>query len=101
MDIMKLKEEYNNTPEEKISFDSILKEIQDSTSNVVLGNYEFKELTMKQQRKIMNGGYDNIEISAKFSNVYNEFIAENVILTNDMVSSDQVITLETRPAVLS
>lgn len=100
---MKLKDEYNKPAEqtEKISFANILSEIQNTTTNVVLGNLEFKELTMKQQRKIMNGGYDNIEISAKFSNVYNEFISENVLVTDDMVSSEKVITLETRPAVLS
>lgn len=99
---MKLKD--NNTSEEshgKISFDNILKEIQDNTSSGTIGNLEFTELTMKQQRRIMNGGYDNIEISAKFANVYNVFIKENVRLTDDMVSSDQVVTLETRPAILS
>lgn len=102
---MKLKNSENADAQganlEGISFDSILKELSSTTKKNVLGNMEFKEITMKQQRKIMNGGYDNIEISAKFADVYNEFIAENVVITNDMVPSTKVITLETKPFVLN
>lgn len=102
---MKLKNSENAEAQganlEGISFDSILNELSSTTKRNVLGNMEFKEITMKQQRKIMNGGYDNIEISAKFADVYNEFIAENVVVTNDIVPSTKVVTLETKPYVLN
>lgn len=86
---------------EKISFDSILNELTESTATNVVGSYEFKELTMKQQRKILNGGYDGVEISAKFANVYNEFICENVTLTDSPMSVAKAITLDVKPYVLN
>lgn len=84
------------------SFDNILNELDNETLFVkTIGDVEIKALTMKQQRKIMGGGYDNVEISAKFSDIYNDFIRENVTLKDEIVSPGQVITLEMRPFILN
>lgn len=100
MDDMKFTDE-EGTKADDITFDSILNELSETTSKNVVGYYEFKELTMKQQRKILNGGYDNVEISAKFSNIYNEFIAENVRLVNSPMSVAKEITLDIKPFILN
>ena len=96
-----MKMTHDNAQEEGITFDSILNELtEDSASNVV-GGFEFKELTMKQQRKILSGGFDTVEISAKFADIYNTFICENVVSTESPVHTSKLVTLATKPFILN
>lgn len=92
----------DETADNGISFDNILNELDKGGLFVkTIGGVEIKALTMKQQRRIMGGGYDNVEISAKFSDIYNDFIRENVTLKDEIVNPGQIITLETRPFILN
>ena len=87
---------------DQLSFSDVLGEVSKSIENETkqIGNLQFSQVTYKQQRKILNSGYDQVEIPAKMSNIYNDFIKENVKLVDDPVESTQVITLENKVAVL-
>lgn len=87
---------------DQLSFSDVLGEVSKSVENETkqIGNFQFSQVTYKQQRKILNSGYDQVEIPAKMSNIYNDFIKENVKLVDDPVESTQVITLENKVAVL-
>lgn len=86
---------------ESISFDNILNELDSTVSAKEVGNFEFKAITMKQQRKIASGAFDPVEIPAKYANIYNNFISENVKVKNEIVDATAFITLETKPYVLA
>lgn len=85
-----------------MKFSDILGEISSEVNNQnkIIGNMSFSQVTYKQQRKILNSGYDQVEIPAKMANIYNEYIDENVVVIDDMVKSIDVLTVETKPAVL-
>lgn len=81
----------------QLGFDSILSELKKNSKESVKGNYTFKELSLKQQRKILNGQFDSVEVPAKISNIYTEYISELVVKNDDMVDAVKIITLETKP----
>jgi hypothetical protein len=62
-----------------------------------VGPYTFKELTHKQQRKILGGNFDAVEIPAKLANIYSDYLSESVSINEDPVDLARVITLETKP----
>lgn len=80
-----------------LTFDSLLNELKNNNTEVVLGSYSFRELTHKQQRKILSGSFDAVEIPAKLSNIYSEYLSESVAKIDDAVDLSRIITLETKP----
>lgn len=86
--------------EENISFDSLLDELENNINSVSKGGYDIKALNLKQQRKILNTSYDAVEIPAKLSNIYNDFIRENVMVKDNMLSSDKIITVAQKSLLL-
>lgn len=80
-----------------LTFDNIIAELKTNNKVSEKNNYTFKELTLKQQRKILNASYDPVEIPIKISTIYNEYISESVSLKDDVVDAARVITLETKP----
>lgn len=82
------------------SFESILSELKNNTKEVEKGNYTVKEITLKQQRKILNGGFEAIEMPAKLANIYNEFIKESVYRSDTMVDVLQITTVDIKPFIL-
>lgn len=80
-----------------LTFDTLINELKNNSSQIVKGGYTFKELTHKQQRKILGGGFDAVEIPAKLANIYNDFLSESVYMNDDAVDMARVITLETKP----
>lgn len=91
-----------STKNNEINFADVIGEVTKSvqSNTTVIGNLEFTQVTHNQQRTILSSGYDQVEIPAKVANIYNQFIAENVKVTDDMVSSVEHITLETKIPVL-
>lgn len=80
-----------------LTFDSLINELKNNSSQLTKGPYTFKELTHKQQRKILSTNFDPVEIPAKLANIYTDYLSESVYMTDDPVDLAHVITLETKP----
>lgn len=83
--------------ENALTFDTLINELKSNSSQLVKGGFTFKELSHKQQRRILGGGFDAVEIPAKLANIYNDFLSESVYMNDDLVDMARVITLETKP----
>lgn len=82
------------------SFENILAELKNSARETVKGNYVIREITLKQQRKILNGGFEAVEMPAKLANIYNDYIRESVVRNDSMVDISQVVTVDIKPYLL-
>lgn len=82
------------------SFENILAELKNSATETVKGNYVIREITLKQQRKILNGGFEAVEMPAKLANIYNDYIRESVVRNDSMVDISQVVTVDVKPYLL-
>lgn len=82
------------------SFENILAELKNNANETAKGNYTIKEITLKQQRKILNGGFEAVEMPAKMANLYNEFIRESVVRNDSMVDVLQIATVDIKPYLL-
>lgn len=82
------------------SFENILAELKNSVTETVKGNYVIREITLKQQRKILNGGFEAVEMPAKLANIYNDYIRESVVRNDSMVDISQVVTVDVKPYLL-
>lgn len=82
------------------SFENILAELKNSATETVKGNYIIREITLKQQRKILNGGFEAVEMPAKLANIYNDYIRESVVRNDSMVDISQVVTVDIKPYLL-
>lgn len=80
-----------------LTFDNLINELKNNNSQIIKGSYTFKELTHKQQRKILSGNFDAVEIPAKLANIYTDYLSESVYLNDDTIDLSRVITLETKP----
>lgn len=80
-----------------LTFDNLINELKNNSTRITKGGYTFKELTHKQQRKILSGSFDAVEIPAKLSMIYNEYISDSVNKVDDIVELSRIITLETKP----
>jgi hypothetical protein len=80
-----------------LTFDNIIAELKNNNKTSEKGDYIFKELTLKQQRKILNSSYDPVEIPIKIASIYNDYISESVSKKDDMIDMARVVTLETKP----
>lgn len=84
----------------ELNFESLLSELEDNISSITKGDYIFNELTMKDQRRILNMGFSPIEIPVRISNVYNDFVTNAVKLKDDVVDVSDVITMDVKPYVM-
>lgn len=80
-----------------LGFDHLINELKNNSNQLSLGGYIIKELTHKQQRKILGGNFDAVEIPAKLAMIYAEYLTDSVYKNDDMVDLSRVITLETKP----
>lgn len=80
-----------------LTFDHLLEELKGNTKETVKGNYTFKQLTLKQQRKILGANFDAVEIPAKLANIYTDYLSDCVFSKDDMVDMAREVTLETKP----
>lgn len=84
----------------ELDFESLISGLEENSSTVTKGNLKFKELTMKEQRKILNMGFNPIEIPARIENIFNEYIKTGVELTDSMVDVAEEITIDIKPFVI-
>lgn len=84
----------------ELNFESLLSQLENNISTIIKGDYEFSELTMNAQRRILNMGFSPIEIPVRISNVYNDFITESVKSKDDVVNVNEIITMDVKPYVM-
>ena len=85
----------------ELNFESLLHQLGENVSTIIKGGYKFSELTMNEQRRILNMGFNPIEIPARISNLYTDFIKGAVELEDDIVDVSTVITIDVKPFVVS
>jgi hypothetical protein len=83
-----------------LDFESLLQELDDNSSKESKGGYEFKELTMQDQRKILNMGFNPIEIPVRMSNMYNEYIKSAVTIKDDIALISRHVTVDIKPFLI-
>lgn len=82
---------------EGLTFDHLLNELKSNSKETVKGGYTFKELTLKQQRKILSASFEAVEVPAKLANIYGEYLSDSVFSNEDMIDMSREVTLETKP----
>lgn len=86
----------------ELNFESLIAELDVNTTSSDIGSYNIKELKMNDQRKIMNMSFKAIEIPARVSNIFNEFIKSSVTITDENVKDVlSVITVDIKPFILA
>ena len=84
----------------QLDFQSLLQEIGENSSKIEKGNYEFTELTMQDQRKILNMGFNPIEIPVRLSNMYNDYIKSAITVKDDIVNVSRVVGVDIKPFLI-
>lgn len=84
----------------ELDFETLISELAENSDSITKGRFKFRELTMKEQRKILNMGFNPIEIPARIDNIFNEYIKEGVELTDSMVDITQEITIDLKPFLI-
>lgn len=84
----------------ELDFESLLQEIGQNSKKIEKGNYEFSELTMQDQRKILNMGFNPIEIPVRLSNMYNEYIKNAVTIKDEVVNVSRVVGVDIKPFLI-
>jgi hypothetical protein len=84
----------------ELDFESLLQELGENSSRSIKGEFEFKELTMQDQRKILNMGFNPIEIPVRMSNMYNEYIKSSISLKDDPVNISRHVTVDIKPFLI-
>lgn len=88
----------DNTP----NLDAIISELKTSLdAGVELGNFKFKELSYDQQRRLLNSNTSPAEYPAVVGNLLNDFIAECVEYTDDIVDVRKTVTIIQKPFLLN
>lgn len=82
---------------EGLTFDHLLSELKNNSKESTKGGYTFKELTLKQQRKILSASFDAVEVPAKLANIYSEYLSDSVFNNDDIIDMSKEVTLETKP----
>ncbi|MBO5827109.1 MAG: hypothetical protein J6R59_01325 [Paludibacteraceae bacterium] len=86
----------------ELNFESLLTELGENTTQTDIGSFRIKELKMSDQRKIMNMSFKAIEIPARVSNIFNEFIKNSVTITDENVPDVlNSITVDIKPFLLA
>lgn len=83
------------------SFDDIINELKKNTQLKTIGNYEFVELTLKQQREILSAGFESVETPAKLTNIYNNYIKTCINYTDSMIPILEDTKIELRGYLLN
>jgi hypothetical protein len=84
----------------ELDFESLLQELGDNSKKLVKGEFEFTELTMQDQRKITNIGFNPIEIPVKMSNIHNEYIKGSVNYAEDLANVAKTVTVDIKPFLI-
>lgn len=77
-----------------------MQELSENNDTVIKGSYTFHELTMKEQRKILNMGFNPIEIPARIENIFNEYIKVGVISNDSIADILDEVTIDLKPFMI-
>lgn len=86
---------------DELNFESLLSELDGNITTISKCGLKFNELKMSDQRKIMNMSFNPIEIPARVSNIFNEYIRNSVQFESDMVDVCNVLTVDIKPFILT
>lgn len=84
----------------ELNFESLLSQLEQNSRTIEKGKYKFTELTMNDQRKILNIGFNPIEIPVRISNIFNEFIKTSVEEVSDITKVMETMTIDVKPFVI-
>lgn len=84
----------------ELDFESLISGLADNTNSVVKGRFKFRELTMKEQRKILNMGFNPIEIPARIEIIFNEYISAGVETIDNIVNITQEVGIDLKPYLI-
>lgn len=84
----------------ELDFESLISGLADNSDSITKGRFKFRELTMKEQRKILNMGFNPIEIPARIDNIFNDYIRQGVQLTDSVMDISQEISIELKPFLI-
>lgn len=84
----------------ELNFESLLSQLGENSQNTEKGNFRFSELTMSDQRKILNMGFNPIEIPARISNIFNDYIKSSVEMIDDVVDIANFVTIDIKPFII-
>lgn len=82
---------------DELNFEALLSQIEDNINHKIIGHYKFTELSMSELRKMTNVGFNPIELPAKISNLFNEYISNAVENVEDIIDLSDEITLDLKP----
>lgn len=86
----------------ELNFESLLTKLSENITSVELGCYKINELKMSDQRKILNMNFNAIEIPARISKIFNEFISSSVSISSDYIQDVlSYITVDVKPFILA
>lgn len=88
--------------EQTPNLDSIISQLKTSLDEgVQLGGFTFKELSYDQQRRLLNSNSSPAEYPAVVGNLLNDFIAECVEYTDDVVDIRKTVNIIQKPFLLN
>lgn len=84
----------------ELDFESLIAGLSSQSDVVTKGKFKFKELTMKEQRRILNMGFNPIEIPARIENIFNDYIKVGVEIVDSMTDVSDEITVDLKPFLI-
>lgn len=84
----------------ELNFENLMAQLSDNTEEVTKGKFKFNELTMKEQRKILNMGFNPIEIPARIENIFNEYIITGVKSVDSVAKIDEEVGIDLKPFMI-
>lgn len=83
-----------------LDFESLIAGLNNGSDTVTKSRFKFRELTMKEQRKILNMGFNPIEIPARIENIFNEYIKVGVEIIDDINDVCEEVTIDLKPFLI-
>lgn len=84
----------------ELNFESLLSQLGENSRTIEKAKLRFTELTMNDQRKILNMGFNPIEIPARISNIFNDYIKSSVEYVEDMANVLETLTIDIKPFII-
>lgn len=84
----------------ELNFESLLSQLGENNRTIEKAKLRFTELTMNDQRKILNMGFNPIEIPARISNIFNDYIKSSVEYVEDMANVLETLTIDIKPFII-
>ena len=89
---------------EELTFEDLISDLKENgVQTSVKGGYKFTEMLHEESQKLMKIGSSSshLEVPAKVSNLYTDFIKNCIELTDDVVDITTVVTTDIKPLLLN